>query len=99
MRHQLYSQVDAQLTEHAKNPDANINGFNQYQQDYVAKIFPDGIATPDSANLPIDVQIKAVAAGRGNRFYRDITVTGHNLSTGRTLTLPMREAVLPVAGG
>jgi two-component system, OmpR family, sensor histidine kinase MprB len=99
MRHQLYSQVDTQLTEHAQNPDANINGFNQYQQDYVAKIFPDGAATADSANLPIDSQIKAVAAGRGHRFYRDIKVTGHNLATGNTLTLPMREAVLPVEGG
>jgi two-component system, OmpR family, sensor histidine kinase MprB len=99
MRHQLYSQVDAQLTEHAKNPDANINGFNQYQQDYVAKVFPNGVATPDSANLRIDSQIRAVAEGRGHRFYRDITVTGHNLVTGNTLTLPMREAVLPVEGG
>jgi two-component system sensor histidine kinase MprB len=99
MRHQLYSQVDAQLTEHAQNPDANTNGFNQYQQDYVAKIFSDGLATPDSANLPIDPQIKAVAAGGGHRFYRDITVTGHNLVTGNTLTLPMREVVVPVPGG
>jgi two-component system, OmpR family, sensor histidine kinase MprB len=99
MRHQLYSQVDTQLTEHAQNPDANTNGFTQYQQDYVAKIFPDGVATADSANLPVDSQIKAVAAGRAHRFYRDITVTGHNLVTGNTLTLPMREAVLPVEGG
>jgi two-component system, OmpR family, sensor histidine kinase MprB len=99
MRHQLYSQVDAELTVHAKNPDANINGFNQYQQDYVAKVFPDGLATPDSANLPIDSRIKAIAAGRGQRLYRDITVTGHNLETGQTLTLPMREVVLPVATG
>ena len=99
MRHQLYSQVDTQLTEHAQTPDANPSGFNQYQQDYVAKIFSDGLATADSANLPIDSKIKAVAAGRGQRFYRDITVTGHNLVTGKTLTLPMREAVVPVSGG
>ncbi|HEY2309812.1 MAG TPA: HAMP domain-containing sensor histidine kinase [Gaiellaceae bacterium] len=99
MRHQLYSQVDTQLTEHAENPDANPSGFNQYQQDYVAKVYPNGLATADSANLPIDSHIKAVAAGRGQRFYRDITVTGHNLVTGKTLTLPMREAVVPVGGG
>jgi two-component system sensor histidine kinase MprB len=99
MRHQLYSQVDSQLTEHAKNPDANINGFNPYQQDYVAKIFPNGVATADSAHLTIDPEIKAVAAGQKRRFYRDITVTGHNFVTGRALTLRMREAVLPVTGG
>ena len=99
MRHQLYSQVDTQLTEHAENPDANPSGFNQYQQDYVAKVYPNGLATADSANLPIDSHIKAIAAGRGQRFYRDITVTGHNLVTGKTLTLPMREAVVPVGGG
>ncbi len=99
MRHQLYSQVDAQLTEHAKNPDANINGFNPYQQDYVAKIFPNGATTPDSADLPIDSHIRAVAAGQQGRFYRDITVSGHNIATGRAMTLRMREAVLPVSAG
>jgi two-component system sensor histidine kinase MprB len=99
MRHQLYAQVDSQLTEHAKNPDANINGFNPYQQDYVAKIFPNGVATADSANLAIDSKIKEVAVGERRRFYRDITVTGHNFVTGKALNLRMREAVLPVSGG
>jgi two-component system, OmpR family, sensor histidine kinase MprB len=99
MRHQLYAQVDSQLTEHAKNPNAEINGFNPYQQDYVAKIFPNGVATADSANLTIDSKIKEVAVGQRRRFYRDITVTGHNFVTGRALTLRMREAVLPVTGG
>ncbi len=32
-------------------------------------------------------------------MYRDITVTGHSLETGRLLTLQMREAVLPALGG
>jgi len=99
MRHQLYSQVDSQLIEHAKNPDANINGFNPYQQDYVAKIFPNGVATSDSAHLTIDSKIREAAAGERRRFYRDITVRGHNFVTGRALTLRMREAVLPISGG
>ena len=99
MRHELYSQVDAQLTEHAKSPDATINGFNPYRQDYVAKVFPDGEVTSDSAHLSIDSQIQAVAAGQRGRLYRDITVTGHSLETGRLLTLQMREAVLPALGG
>jgi len=99
MRHQLYSQVDSQLIEHAKNPDANINGFNPYQQDYVAKIFPNGVATSDSAHLTIDSKIKEAAAGERRRFYRDITVRGHNFVTGQALTLRMREAVLPISGG
>jgi two-component system sensor histidine kinase MprB len=99
MRHQLYSQVDSQLIEHAKNPDANINGFNPYQQDYVAKIFPNGVATSDSAHLTIDSKIKEAASGERRRFYRDITVRGHNFVTGQALTLRMREAVLPISGG
>src|SRR6185437_6757325 len=65
----------------------------------VAKIFPNGVATADSANLTIDSKIKEVAVGQRRRFYRDITVTGHNFVTGRALTLRMREAVLPVSGG
>jgi two-component system sensor histidine kinase MprB len=98
MRHQLYSQVDAQLHQHAENPTANIDGFNPYQQDYVAKVFPNGVATADSAPLHIDPAIKAVALGERHTFFRNITVTGHDLA-GNSVTLAMREIVLQVNGG
>jgi len=62
MRHELYTQVDAQLTQHAHNPDTNYEGFNPYQQDFIAKILPSGARTVDSDHLPIDSQILAVAA-------------------------------------
>jgi two-component system, OmpR family, sensor histidine kinase MprB len=98
MRHQLYSQVDAQLHQHAENPTANLDGFNPYQQDYVAKVFPNGLATPDSAPLHIDGAIRAVAAGERHTFFRNITVTGHDLA-GKSVTLGMREIVLQVNSG
>jgi len=94
MRHQLYSQVDSQLTEHAKNPYANSNGFNPYQQDYVAIVAPDGERTADSAAIPVDVQIRRVAGGQAHGFFRNITV----IATGGTGTLPMREVVVPISG-
>ena len=64
MRHELYSQVDTQLTAHAHNPSANFEGFSPYVQDYVEIILPDGSTTPDSTPLPLNDQIQAVAAGR-----------------------------------
>ncbi len=93
MRHQLYSQVDTQLSQHAQNPTADFNGFNPYQQDFVAKVFPNGTTTSDSAPLPIDAAIKAVAAGTQRGFFRDISVTAHDVASGREVTLRMREAV------
>jgi two-component system, OmpR family, sensor histidine kinase MprB len=99
MRHQLYSQVDAQLTQHAHNPQANFEGFNPYQQDYIAKVFPNGVATSDSAPLPIDSQIKAVAAGDRRGFFRNTDVNAVERRTGRTVVLHMRERVLRLDGG
>src|SRR4029079_2189348 len=50
-------------------------------------------------HLTSDCKIREPAAGQRRRFYRDITVKGHNFVTGRALTLRMREAVLPISGG
>jgi two-component system, OmpR family, sensor histidine kinase MprB len=98
MRHELYSQVDSQLAEHAKSPDANFQGFNPYQQDYVAIIRPDGVRTPESAGIPVDRAIRAVADGTRQQFFRDTTVPGRD-KTGRSLVLQMREIVRPIEGG
>ena len=99
MRHELYSQVDGELTQHAHNPQANFEGFNPYVQDYIAKVFPNGVATPDSAPLPLNAQIKAVAAGRRRGFFRNTDVNAIERKTGRTVVLHLRERVLRVEGG
>jgi two-component system, OmpR family, sensor histidine kinase MprB len=99
MRHELYSQVDAELTQHAHNPQANFEGFNPYVQDYIAKVFPNGVATADSAPLTIDAQIKAVAAGERRGFFRNTNVNAIERKTGRSVVLHLRERVLRVGGG
>ena len=99
MRHELYSQVDSQLTTHAHNPSANFEGFNPYVQDYVEVVLADGSRTADSAPLPVDDQIRAVVAGRQRGFFRNIDVNATEGSTGRTVVLHLRERVVPIQGG
>ncbi len=99
MRHELYSQVDGELTQHAHNPQANFEGFNPYVQDYIAKIFPNGTVTPDSAPLPITAQMKAVAEGQRRGFFRNTDVNAIERRTGRKVVLHLRERVLRVEGG
>jgi two-component system sensor histidine kinase MprB len=99
MRHELYSQVDSQLTQHAGNPQANYDGFNPYQQDYVAIVGPNGIRSPESAHIPVDGAIRAVAAGTRQQFFRDTTVPARDVNTGQQLALKVREIVRPIEGG
>jgi len=99
MRHELYTQVDAQLTQHAHNPDTNYEGFNPYQQDFIAKILPSGARTVDSDHLPIDSQILAVAAGQRRGFFRNTTLNAVETRTGHRIVLHARERVLRVTGG
>lgn len=99
MRHELYAQVDTQLTTHAHNPSANFEGFNPYVQDYVEIVLADGSRTADSAPLPVDDQIRAVVAGRQHGFFRNIDVNATEGSTGRTVVLHLRERVVPIEGG
>jgi two-component system sensor histidine kinase MprB len=73
MRHQLYSQVDGELTQHAL-----ILG---------------------SDALPVDSQIRAVAAGRRRGFFRNTTLHAFERGSGRGVVLHARERVLPVAAG
>ncbi|HJQ73670.1 MAG TPA: HAMP domain-containing sensor histidine kinase [Gaiellaceae bacterium] len=99
MRHELYSQVDTQLNQHAHNPDTNYTGFSPYQQDYVAKVLPDGDRTLDSDELPVDSDIRAVAAGHRGSYFRNTTLNAVLTSTGETIVLHARERVLRVNGG
>jgi two-component system sensor histidine kinase MprB len=99
MRHQLYSQVDGELTQHALNPDTNYSGPSPYQQDFVAKVLPDGDRIVGSDELPVDSAIAAVAAGKQRGFFRNTTLNAIETKSGKSFVLHARERVLPVAAG
>jgi two-component system sensor histidine kinase MprB len=89
MRHELYSQVDSTISQHAgriqTDPRFAFSGFGPFAGDYTALIGSRGQAAGNP--LPIDRRIRAVAAG-GNGFYRDTTIEGY----------AFREIVAPVPG-
>jgi two-component system sensor histidine kinase MprB len=101
MRHQLYSQVDGELTQHALNPDTNFEGLSPNQQDFVAKVLPDGDRTLSSDALPVDSKIRAVAAGQRRGFFRNTTLNAFETNSGRSrrIVVHARERVLPVPAG
>jgi two-component system, OmpR family, sensor histidine kinase MprB len=89
MRHELYSQVDGTISEHAgniqHNPDFALRGFNAFVGDYTTVVSSGG---QHAGPLPVDARVRAVATGHANGFYRDATVQGYAL----------REIVVPVPG-
>jgi two-component system, OmpR family, sensor histidine kinase MprB len=92
MRHQLYSQVDAQLQQHARDPRAVFPNFSPYSGDYVAIVQPD--ATWNPHNIPIDQAILGVALRTAHGFFRNVHVL---TEAGTPVTL--RERVEPQPGG
>jgi two-component system sensor histidine kinase MprB len=99
MRHQLYSQVDGELTRHALNPDTNYEGLSPNQPDFVAKVLPDGERTLSSDALPVDSKIRAVAAGQRRGFFRNTTLNAFETNSGHRIVVHARERVLPVSAG
>jgi two-component system sensor histidine kinase MprB len=93
MRHQLYSQVDAQLAQHADDPNAVFPSFSPYNGDYVAVVASDG-SESNPHNIPIDQRILSVAAGNAHGFFRTVGVRTRG---GTPVTL--RERVQPRIGG
>ncbi|HEU5476911.1 MAG TPA: HAMP domain-containing sensor histidine kinase [Gaiellaceae bacterium] len=92
MRHELYSQVDAQLANHAESPHAVIPNFSEFSGDYVAFVALDGSETGD--HIPVDDDIVAVANGsRPHGFFRNT----HALRAGEPILL--RERVRPYGAG
>jgi two-component system, OmpR family, sensor histidine kinase MprB len=89
MRHELYSQVDNTISDHAgniqRNPDFALRGFNAFVGDYTTLVNTSGQAV---GQLPVDTRVRQVAAGHRNGFYRDTTVQGYSI----------REIVVPVPG-
>jgi two-component system sensor histidine kinase MprB len=94
MRHELYSQVDGQLSAHALDPTENYPDFSPNSSDAVARIYADGTLS-NPHNIPIDQQIVAVADGRRGGFFRN--VPAREAPTGTPVTL--RERVKPYLGG
>lgn len=90
MRHELYSQVDSTLVQHAdalrRDPGDVFRGPGPFAGD-LATIVGSGGGV--AGFVPIDKRVRAVAAGTTNGFYRDITVQGYHL----------REVVAPAPGG
>jgi two-component system sensor histidine kinase MprB len=89
MRHELYSEVDNTISQHAgniqRNPSFALRGFNAFVGDYTTLVSANGQA---AGPLPVDARVRRVAAGGHNGFYRDAAVEGYS----------MREIVVPVPG-
>jgi two-component system, OmpR family, sensor histidine kinase MprB len=77
MRHELYSQVDAQLAAHASDPDAPTPNFSPYSGDFVSFVDSHGNWRRD--HIPVDGRIEAVAAGTMHGFFRNASaeLSGH----------------------
>ncbi len=92
MRHELYSQVDAQLAVHARHPTATYGNFSPQHGDYVEFVYSDG--ETQGVNIPVDDQIRAVATGTSRGFSRN---TSARLRSGQPILL--RERVRPLGLG
>jgi len=89
MRHELYSQVDSTISNHAgriqQDPSFALRGFGPFNGDVTTIVNTSG---QHAGQLPIDARVRKVAAGTANGFYRDTTVQGY----------AYREIVVPVPG-
>ena len=94
MRHELFSQVDTQIAQHANDRNAVFGDFSPYAGDYVAVVAPDG-SQDNPHNIPIDHTILEVAVGRTHGFFRNVHVT----QGGVPVTLRERVQPLPSPGG
>jgi two-component system sensor histidine kinase MprB len=99
MRHELYSQVDAQLATHAADRTAIYHGFNPYRGDYVAIVAANGVIVPGSDLIPIDAAVKKVAAGNKRGFYRNVPAEATNATGTKHFTITLREIIVPITGG
>jgi two-component system sensor histidine kinase MprB len=88
MRHELYSQVDSELAQHAQDPRAVFHGPSPFGGDYVSLVNPTG-GLAAGLRIPIDSSVRGVASGKDRTFYRDATVQKYHV----------REIVVPLRGG
>jgi len=92
MRHELFKQVDTQLSQHAAvlqaRPDTAFHGLGQYSADGYAIIESDGTVAGGNFRPTVDAPIKQVANGKIDGYFRTIVVQGYHI----------REVVVPILG-
>ncbi len=90
MRHELYSQVDKELAQHAQDPREVFRGPSPFGGDYVTLVSPSGrFAAGLEQGVPIDARVRRVAAGSQSPYYRNVNVLQYHL----------RQVVVPLTGG
>jgi two-component system sensor histidine kinase MprB len=92
MRHELISQVDSSLTNHAallqRRPDAALGGFGEFGDDYVELVSPAGaIAGGNTRAMTVDSRIRAVATGKSDEpYYTSTRLQGYAI---RSVVAPL----------
>jgi two-component system, OmpR family, sensor histidine kinase MprB len=94
MRHELYTQVDSQLTQHARERTTSFSDLSPYSGDAVALVGPDGSVESNPHNIPVDSRIAAVAEAKTRGFFRNVDVVDQNGTP-----VKLRERVLPILFG
>ena len=96
MKHELYSQVDATIGQHAnhlqQDPGDVFRGVSPFSGDFVTLVDQNGESA--GAVLPVDASVRRVAAGDNRVFYRNITAKD---TKGQTVRV--RQVVAPLPGG
>ncbi len=88
MRHELYSQVDKELAQHAQDPREVFRGPSPFGGDYVTLVSPSGRIAA-GLRVPIDASVRHVAASSQGPYYRNVTLLHYHL----------REVIVPLTGG
>jgi len=88
MRHELYSQVDAELARHAQDPREAFQPPSPYGGDYVTLVGPTGHVAV-GVGIPISAGVRQVAVGTRGGFYRSTTIAKYHI----------RQIVEPLSGG
>ena len=78
MRHELYSQVDAELARHAQDPREAFQPPSPYGGDVVTLVGPDGQIAAGGV-LPINASVRQVAIGVRTTFFRSTTISGYHI--------------------
>ena len=78
MRHELYSQVDSELAQHAQDPREAFRGPSPFGGDVVTLVNSNGQLAAGEI-IPLSASMRAVAAGTHDGFYRDTTISSYHV--------------------
>jgi two-component system, OmpR family, sensor histidine kinase MprB len=97
MRHELYSQVDSTISQHARvlqtDPAAVFNGLSPLAGDVATLVGASGSPIAGQSQ-PLDAVVRAVATGKRNGLYRNVSGQDNNGHEVR-----VRQVVAPLHGG